>query len=60
MQTRFMSTVRKQFDVFARKGKAGWEYQFSVEAHTPEQAKTEALKENPTFKKHLIAVYPKK
>ena len=55
-----MPTVRKQFDVFARKGKAGWEYQFSVEAHTPEQAKTEALKENPAFKKHLIAVYPKK
>jgi hypothetical protein len=60
MQTKPMPTVRKQYDVFARKGKAGWVYQFSIDANSPEQAKAEALRENPTLRKHLTAVYPRK
>ena len=60
MNVSLAATGLKQFDVFARKGKAGWVYQFTIEAKSLEQAKERALKEDPSFRPHMITAYPKK
>jgi hypothetical protein len=53
-------TLAKQFDVFAKKPKTGWTYYRSIEARTPEEAKTKIIAEDADLQKYKLAVYPKR
>jgi hypothetical protein len=53
-------TLAKQFDVFAKRPKTGWAYYQTIEACTPEEAKSKVTAENPDIQNYKLAVYPKR
>jgi hypothetical protein len=53
-------TLAKQFDVFAKRSKTGWAYYQTIEACTPEEAKSKVIAENSAIQNYKLAVYPKR